>query len=124
MTSGPSDDDLDSLETLYDDPESRVNGLRELQPPDDEVAAQRRLFQALAHEDRLRLLSVLDTGECNVYELQLCLDLPQSTVANHLRTLREAGLVTSRKKGKWSYYRVADVALFELLELARVIQER
>ncbi|PSQ13655.1 transcriptional regulator, partial [Halobacteriales archaeon QS_7_68_65] len=51
------------------------------------------------------------------------LDAPQSTVATHLRKLKQAGLVKSRRKGKWSYYRIADTAALELLDLARAIQE-
>jgi ArsR family transcriptional regulator len=31
--------------------------------------------------------------------------------------------VKSRKKGKWSYYRIADTAVFELLDLAHAVQE-
>ena len=53
----------------------------------------------------------------------MVLDAPQSTVSTHLRKLKEAGLVKSRKKGKWSYYRIADTALLDVLDLARAVQE-
>ena len=81
------------------------------------------MFKALANEDRLRILETLRDSECCGCELQVVLDAPQSTVATHLRKLKQAGLVKSRKKGKWSYYRIADTAAFELLDLAHAIQE-
>ena len=119
----PNDIAVDALEQLHDDPEARVDSLQAYRPDDSVVAQQKTVFTALANETRLRILAVLDDGECNVYELQACLELPQSTVANHLRRLRENGLVKSRKKDKWTYYRIADVAVFELLELAELIHE-
>lgn len=114
---------IDALKQLHEDPNARIGDLQAYRPNDAVVSQQETVFKALANETRLRILAVLDDGECNVYELQACLELPQSTVANHLRRLRTVGLVKSRKKGKWTYYRVADVAVFELLELAELIHE-
>ena len=119
----PNDIAVDALDQLHDNPEARVEDLQAYRPDDSVVTQQKAVFTALANETRLQILAVLDDGECNVYELQACLELPQSTVANHLRQLREVGLVKSRKKGKWTYYRIADVAVFELLELAELIHE-
>lgn len=119
----PNDIAVDALDRLHDDPEARVDDLQAHRPDDSVVTHQKTVFTALANETRLQILAVLDDGECNVYELQACLELPQSTVANHLRQLREVGLVQSRKKGKWTYYRIADIAVFELLELAELIYE-
>lgn len=114
---------VEALGELHDDPESRVSELQQYRPDGTAIHRQATVFKTLANETRLQILAVLDDGECNVYELQACLELPQSTVANHLRRLRESGLVKSRKKGKWTYYRVADVAVFELLDLAELLQE-
>lgn len=112
---------VDALGQLHENPEARVDDLRAHCPDDSVVASQETVFKALANKTRLEILAVLDDGECNVYELQACLGIPQSTAANQLRRLREAGLVKSRKKGKWTYYRVADVAVFELLDLAELV---
>lgn len=117
------DDAYSTLERLVDDPENRVATLEAQRPTDDEVASQAAVFKALGNESRLRILSALRDGECCVCELQVVLDAPQSTVATHLRKLRDAGLVKSRKKGKWSYYRIADTATFELLDLAAAVHE-
>ena len=122
QTESPSDEAYSALDQLYDDPEARIADLRDTRSPDRDVAGQEAVFKALANEDRLRVLETLRESECCGCELQVVLDAPQSTVATHLRKLKKAGLVKSRKKGKWSYYRIADTAVFELLDLARAVQ--
>ncbi|MFB6071834.1 MAG: metalloregulator ArsR/SmtB family transcription factor [Halobacterium sp.] len=118
----PPDDAYEALERLYDDPDDRVDTLREVDAG-DRAAGKEAVFKALANEDRIRVLEALRESECCGCDLQVLLDAPQSTVATHLRKLRDAGLVKSRKKGKWSYYRIADTAVFELLDLADAVQE-
>ena len=64
-------------------------------------------FKALGDPVRLRLFSLLTRKE----ELCVChltdaLDLPQSTVSRHLAVLRRAGLVETRREGKWIHYRL------------------
>ena len=119
----PPDEAQDALERLYDDPTARIEALQEVRPADRDVAGQAAVFKALANEDRLRVLEALRDSERCGCELQVVLDAPQSTVATHLRKLKEAGLVKSRKKGKWSYYRIADTAVVQVLDLVRAIQE-
>ena len=122
-TESPPDDAYTALERLYDDPDERVADLQRIKPSEQDVAGQEAVFKALGNKDRLRVLNALRESECCGCELQVVLDAPQSTVATHLRKLKDAGLVKSRKKGKWSYYRIADTAVFELLDLAHAIQE-
>jgi len=113
----------DSLHRLYDDPADAATTLRE-RAGDDSVAEQVGcLFAALSNPQRLRLLWALRDGECCVCELQTALDAPQSTVASHLRCLTEAGLVSTRKDGKWSYYRATDPAVFELIDDAMAVAD-
>jgi ArsR family transcriptional regulator len=122
-TESPPDDAYTALKRLYDDPDKRVADLQRIKPSEQDVAGQEAVFKALGNKDRLRVLNALRESECCGCELQVVLDAPQSTVATHLRKLKDAGLVKSRKKGKWSYYRIADTAVFELLDLAHAIQE-
>ena len=117
-----SDDIRETMSRLYDDPDARIDHLGDLDPDAALVSGQATVFKALASEDRLRILAALRECECCVCELQIVLDAPQSTVATHLRKLREAGLIKSRKKGRWSYYRIADTAVFELLDLAAAVE--
>ena len=122
-TESPPDDAYNALDRLYDDPDERVAALQEVKPPEQDVSGQESVFKALGNKDRLRVLSALRESERCGCELQVVLDAPQSTVATHLRKLKDAGLVKSRKKGRWSYYRIADTAVFELLELVSAIQD-
>ena len=108
----------DSLARLYDDPEAEAAALRERAGNADLADRVSRLCSALSNPLRLRLLWALRDGECCVCELQTAVDAPQSTVASQLRCLTDAGLVTTRKEGKWSYYRVADDGVFELVDRA------
>ncbi|MEP6730845.1 MAG: metalloregulator ArsR/SmtB family transcription factor [bacterium] len=73
------------------------------------VAALR--FRALGDETRLRLLEILSPGERAVADLMAETALGQSLVSHHLRTLRRAGLVTTRREGRWMYYAINQAAL-------------
>ncbi|PSQ16305.1 transcriptional regulator [Halobacteriales archaeon QS_8_69_26] len=117
------DEARDTLGRLYDDPDERIDELVEYRADDGTVTRQHAVFRALANEDRLRLLAALRHGERCGCELMVILDAPQSTVSTHLRKLREAGLVKSRKKGRWTYYRIADTAVMDVLDLAAAIRE-
>ena len=108
----------DSLTRLYEDPEAEAATLRERAGNATVADRVSSLCSVLSNPLRLRLLWALRDGECCVCELQTAVDAPQSTVASHLRQLTDAGLVTTRKEGKWSYYRVADERIFELVDRA------
>ena len=62
--------------------------------------------RALAEPNRIRILAALRGGELCVCELCDALALSQSTLSTHLRVIRQAGLVTARRQGKWMYYAV------------------
>lgn len=65
-----------------------------------------RLCKALADENRLRILQLLNHGELCVCDLMAVLKLPQSTVSRHLATLRASELVEDRRQGMWMFYRL------------------
>jgi ArsR family transcriptional regulator len=79
------------------------------------------LFHALSDETRLAILDELRAGERCVCDLQAGLDAAQSRLSFHLRVLREAGLVTDRKEGRWSYYTIVPDALAEAHDLVRAL---
>lgn len=65
------------------------------------------LFEACADETRRRiLLLLLAQGEMCVCDLLGVLELPQPKVSRHLAVLREAGILASRRRGTWIYYRL------------------
>ena len=72
----------------------------------DELAA---LFKAVADPVRLRLLSLIachEGGESCVCDLLDAFDMTAPSVSYHLKILREAGLISSERRGTCVYYRV------------------
>lgn len=73
-------------------------------------------FKALSDPTRLRVLFLLKhAGELCVCDLTEALKIPQSSVSYHLRVLEKAGLIERRDEGTWSYCRLNDTAVNELL---------
>jgi ArsR family transcriptional regulator len=76
-----------------------------------------RLFHALSDQTRLSILQRLRFGERCVCDLTDALDAAQSRLSFHLKVLKDAGLVTDRREGRWMYYTLNAEALAELGEL-------
>ena len=123
MADSVSESTRQTLDRLYDSPEDRLTSLFELTPGDTEIDATRAVFKALSNEHRIRILEALRDGELCACEIQVVLDAPQSTVASHLRELKDAGLVNTRRQGKWTYYRIGDTAVLQLLDIASALAE-
>ena len=80
-----------------------------------------RLFHALADETRLRIVEQLADGEQCVCDLTDALEAGQSRLSFHLKTLKEAGLVTDRRQGRWIYYTLRPEAVDELRDVVGAI---
>ena len=66
------------------------------------------ITKAMSDENRIRALMMLAGGELCVCQIIEMLGLAPSTVSKHMSILRQAGLVETRKEGRWIYYRLAD----------------
>jgi len=78
--------------------------------PADRAGELAGLHKALADETRLQMLHMLKSASepiC-VCDFTAAFDLSQPTVSHHLARLRDAGLVTSFKRGIWAFYRLRD----------------
>lgn len=76
------------------------------------------VFKALGHPVRLCIARGLwEEEDKNVGDIKECLDLPQSTVSQHLNTLKAAGVVTGERQGTEVYYHLADEKVAKILEL-------
>lgn len=64
------------------------------------------LLKALANENRLMIMCTLLGGELSVGELNAKVPLSQSALSQHLASLRDAGLVSTRKEAQTVYYQV------------------
>src|SRR3989442_5861031 len=65
------------------------------------------IFRAFSDRTRLRILYLLQGGECCVGNIVDILGIEQPSASRHLAYLRRAGLVAVRKAGLWSYYSLA-----------------
>ncbi|HVY70858.1 MAG TPA: metalloregulator ArsR/SmtB family transcription factor [Verrucomicrobiae bacterium] len=79
------------------------------------------IAKALSDPTRLRVLFALRTGELCVCELCDVLGVTQSTLSTHLQVIRQAGLVSSRREGKWSYYQIRPHASLLLRRLGEAV---
>ncbi|WP_327092453.1 metalloregulator ArsR/SmtB family transcription factor [Nonomuraea sp. NBC_01738] len=89
---------------------------------ESEAAELARVFKALGDPIRLRLLSLIGAheggrragaGVC-VCELTGAFEVTAPTISHHLKTLREAGLVGSERRGTWVYYWIVPATLKQL----------
>ncbi|MCI0371633.1 MAG: metalloregulator ArsR/SmtB family transcription factor [candidate division NC10 bacterium] len=87
--------------------------------PDPARAAQ--VFHALSDGTRLSILGRLRHGERCVCDLTDALDAAQSRLSFHLRVLKEAGLVSDRREGRWMYYSLNPEALEGAAELLETL---
>ncbi|MDX1673858.1 MAG: metalloregulator ArsR/SmtB family transcription factor [Longimicrobiales bacterium] len=71
-------------------------------------------FQAVAEETRFRVVRLLADGERCVCELQEELGAAQSRLSFHLKKLKDAGVVSDRRDGRWVYYSLVPEALDEM----------
>ena len=72
-----------------------------------------QLFHALSDETRLEIVGMLRDGERCVCDLMGALDAAQSRLSFHLKVLKDAGIVTDRRDGRWVYYSLSKEALDE-----------
>src|SRR5205823_51963 len=89
------------------------------------------LFHALSDETRLAIVRRLQSGEQCVCDLTDLLDAAQSRLSFHLKVLKDAGLVSDRRAGRWVYYSLErdafddlETVVAELKPSARRLQVR
>jgi ArsR family transcriptional regulator len=87
--------------------------------PDATRAAD--LFHALSDGTRLAILQRLRFGERCVCDLTDALDAAQSRLSFHLKVLKDAGLVTDRRDGRWMYYTLNTSSLAEVAEVIETL---
>ena len=79
---------------------------------------QSKLFKALMHPVRLAILDCLREGEQCVCHLEAHLGYRQAYISQHLMVLRDAGLVSDRKDGWNSYYKVVQPEIYQVIDAA------
>jgi ArsR family transcriptional regulator len=111
--------DKDQFESRSQKLSYLVNGLDE-----GALSLEVKIFKALSDTNRLKIIKLLKEGELCACELTVALSNSQSTVSHHLSVLKSAGMIKERKEGKWSYFRLSDGAIIELLNQAQLLTDR
>jgi len=98
-------------------PGERVSQLRRRAKEIDDLTLRRlrEVFWAIADGTRLKMLELITDEELCACELMAALELTQPTTSHHLGILERSGLVTSRREGKWVFYRLAHPKVGALL---------
>ena len=79
--------------------------------PEEELS---RIFKALSTPARLRILAAIGETEACVCHLEALLDLRQAYISQQLMELREAGLLETRREGRYIYYRLTKPKLLAI----------
>lgn len=74
------------------------------------------VFHALSDQTRLAIVRRLAGGERCVCDLQDLLEAAQSRLSYHLKTLKDAGIITDRRDGRWVHYSLVPGALETVVE--------
>ena len=79
--------------------------------------AKAELLKALAHPVRLCIVrGLLEQGECNVNKMQACLQIPQSTISQHIGKLRDSGMIKGKRQGVEIFYQVVNEDLKKVIQ--------
>jgi ArsR family transcriptional regulator, arsenate/arsenite/antimonite-responsive transcriptional repressor len=92
-------------------------------PTTTDLASTAQRMKALGDEKRLRILLQLAGGERCVCDLVEDLGAAQSLLSFHLKTLKDAGLVTDRREGRWVHYAISADGVAELEEFLRTLRQ-
>jgi ArsR family transcriptional regulator len=80
------------------------------------------LFHALSDPIRVDVVAMLMEGERCVCDLMDDLELQQSRLSWHLKTLVDAGIISGRREGRWNYYSLNREALAEATEFLSALK--
>src|SRR4051812_48334056 len=87
-----------------------------------DTARAAAIFHALSDPIRLNVVTSLLDGERCVCDLMADLDMAQSRLSWHLKTLADAGIIASRREGRWNYYSLKTDALAEARDILGAIK--
>ena len=97
-------------------PIERINELKSRIGEDDRNIRQLEgFFAALGDATRLKMLKVIADEELCSCEVMAALELTQPTTSHHLGILERAGLLSSRRNGKWVFYKIANSQVKNLI---------
>jgi len=76
------------------------------------------MLKTIAHPVRLCIVrGLIQKGQCNVTHMQTCLDIPQSTVSQHLQKLKSAGIISGVRSGLEINYSICDQRVVQIVNI-------
>ncbi|MCL2156744.1 MAG: metalloregulator ArsR/SmtB family transcription factor [Methanobrevibacter sp.] len=85
-------------------------------PPDNSLYDMSEILKAVSDPLRLKIIYLLKNDELCGCHIDSALEKPQSTISHHLTVLKKSKLINWRKKGKWTYFSLANSKLIEQIE--------
>lgn len=79
------------------------------------------VLKALGDETRIQILELLRDGRRCVCEIVPLINASQSTISQHLRILKDAGIIELDKQGRSNYYSVTDERIFSVLDMVHQV---
>ncbi len=80
-----------------------------------------KLFRSLSQPARVEILLAIGSGEACVCHLEALLNMRQAYISQHLMALREAGILATRREGRFIFYRLEKPQMLDFLSLAAQI---
>lgn len=85
---------------------------------DKNIVENSEILKALSHPVRLCIVQgLLKSKGCNVSNIQSCIGVPQSTISQHLATLRNSGIIVGERNGLEIIYRVIHPKVPKLIDI-------
>lgn len=80
--------------------------------PDEKIS---RIFRAISSPTRVQILAAIGKGEACVCHLEALLDMRQAYISQQLMELRDAGLLDTRRDGRYIFYQLTEPRLIDML---------
>ncbi|MFO7814607.1 MAG: metalloregulator ArsR/SmtB family transcription factor [Halanaerobiales bacterium] len=80
-----------------------------------------KIIKALSHQNRLRILNLINQQDLCVCELEYIMDVNQSNASRHLTKLKEANIIYGKRKAQWIYHQINEKLLDEHIFLKEII---
>jgi len=80
--------------------------------PDEKIS---RIFRAISSPARVQILAAIGKGEACVCHLEALLDMRQAYISQQLMELRDAGLLDTRRDGRYIFYQLTEPRLIDML---------
>jgi len=75
------------------------------------------VLKALGHPTRVKIIKYLSNGEKCVKEIWQELEIPQPTVSQHINILKSAGIISYKKDGVKTCYKIEDPRVIDIIKL-------